>query len=190
MGDRWPKFRRKWLWAAVLVFLATAVLAVVLISSLNRALSHASTVACSSNLRQLGLALQLYAAEHHKMLPSSWQQLAENQELTADVFLCPGDFADGRAPGATTQEWARHVDQPAGAHCAYVLAGGFAMPEDKNFVLAFERIGGHSQWGVNLLFADGHVEQLSIGKVTREREQYDRLLADYAAGVRPLRIRE
>jgi prepilin-type processing-associated H-X9-DG protein len=56
-------------------------------------------------------------------------------------------------------------------------------------VLAFERIGGHQHFGVNILFGDGHVDLMSIEPGTPERSRYNHLRADHAAGVRPLRLR-
>jgi type II secretory pathway pseudopilin PulG len=46
-----------------------ALLIALLLPSLNKARESARTVACLSNLRQLGLAFRMYAGEHHDYLP-------------------------------------------------------------------------------------------------------------------------
>lgn len=182
--------RRKWVIVGGLVLLVLFVVGALLITSLNRAIAIANSTGCAQNLRQLGLALKIYADAHDGTLPANWQDLANNTDLIPQAFICPDDYGDGPAAGNTVAAWASHVDQPPGAHCAYIYTGqGTNMTYLQADLLAFEHIGGHQGQGVNLLFADGHVELLSISASTKDRAQYDHILADFAAGVRPLRLR-
>lgn len=48
-----------------------AILATTALAALSSARRQGATVACQSNLRQLGTALQLYAGEHREVLPGS-----------------------------------------------------------------------------------------------------------------------
>ena len=49
-----------------------AVLIGVLLPALNRARRQAQSVACMSNMRQLGQALVLFSGEHKGFLPKAW----------------------------------------------------------------------------------------------------------------------
>ena len=49
-----------------------AVLLALLLPALNRAREHAKSVQCLSNMRQLGLAVTMFANEHKGYLPKAW----------------------------------------------------------------------------------------------------------------------
>lgn len=49
-----------------------AVLVAILLPALNRARDHAMAVQCASNLKQIGLAARLYAAENQDRIPFAW----------------------------------------------------------------------------------------------------------------------
>ena len=50
-----------------------AVLVSILLPSLNKARQQARTVACLSNLHQIGIAIQMYANDNRQFLPASKQ---------------------------------------------------------------------------------------------------------------------
>jgi len=52
-----------------------ALLISILLPALNRAREQANLVACSSNLRQMGQMMQIYASENHGYLPYGWAQM-------------------------------------------------------------------------------------------------------------------
>jgi prepilin-type processing-associated H-X9-DG protein len=156
------------------------------VPTMCRSSEAANRIKCSSNLRQLGLAMKLFADSHDGRLPANWRELAENSEITADVFICPSG-PDTRAFGDEAKTWTATLDDPAAHHSSYFYAGHglqLASLTDQDIV-AFELDADHSNDGVNLLFADGHVDW----QFTRLDSQpaFERLKADHAAGVRPLR---
>jgi prepilin-type N-terminal cleavage/methylation domain-containing protein len=99
----------------LVVIAVIAILAALLLPALARAKQRAHTTTCISNLKQIGIAIQLYADETDDFLPgpvfagaqatydiSSSQQLIwyiaekvgapspQAQTKTADIFVCPG----------------------------------------------------------------------------------------------------
>lgn len=79
------------------------IVAALLLPTLGRAKRAAQTVACMSNLRQLGIALTLYVQDNNDRLPSCALLPSVNTNLPAitvpllpylknkDVFRCPAD---------------------------------------------------------------------------------------------------
>jgi prepilin-type N-terminal cleavage/methylation domain-containing protein len=103
----------------LVVIAIIAILASLLLPALGRAKVKANTVRCVSNLRQLGLTMQLYTADHADRFPFSgrpWPQMPFvdlfrlfHPYLTtngAAFYLCPSDkgvawnFAWAKANGA------------------------------------------------------------------------------------------
>jgi prepilin-type N-terminal cleavage/methylation domain-containing protein len=56
----------------LVVIAIIAILAAFLLSALSGAKAKAQAVACRNNLRQWGLATQLYATDHEYFLPKRW----------------------------------------------------------------------------------------------------------------------
>lgn len=107
----------------LVVITIIAVLMGILLPVLSKARAHAQLVACQSNLRQIGLAIQMYANENHDYLPpraKSWMSyqlsldgpsgsatepllsglglLIRNRYLKdGAIFYCPSYPADDRA---------------------------------------------------------------------------------------------
>ena len=87
----------------LVVIAIIGILAALLLPTLGRAKRAAQTVACISNLRQLGIALTLYVQDNNDHLPSCALLPSVNTNLPAitvpllpyaknkDVFRCPAD---------------------------------------------------------------------------------------------------
>src|SRR5690242_7111966 len=66
-----------------------ALLISVLLSSLNRARETANRVKCASNMRQIGQGILLYGNEHRGAYPPDLATLAREEDMTAEMFICP-----------------------------------------------------------------------------------------------------
>ena len=136
----------------------------VMVPSLGRSRETANRVKCASNLRQLGLAMQLYANENREAYPDTLEHLLHSQDITAHVYVCPSSN-DTVAAGANAQAIVN--DMAGGGHVSYVYAGkGLTSQSPADAILAYEPMTNHSGDGTNILFGDGHVEF-----VTKNRAQ-------------------
>ncbi len=132
----------------VLPVLATAIAA----PSLTQAREAGQRAATHRNLRQVGMGLLTYAAEHDGRFPPTLETLVEAEFVTKDVLRSA---------------------QPPGRTFTYI-AGQNMGTTDARDVLAYElRL---EDFGASVLFADGHVEWLSLPAARGAiRETYRRL---------------
>jgi len=142
---------------AVLLLMLVA-LPMILLPSLSKARETANRVKCAANLKQIGLAMQLYANENRGNYPPRPEDLLLTQDITSEVFICPSTN-DTKAPGATPQQEAANLS--AGGHHSYIYLGkGKNATAGYNVVLVYEAPTNHKN-GFNVLFGDGHVEYLN-----------------------------
>lgn len=89
----------------LVVIAIISILAAMLLPSLSRAKESGKRIACVNNLRQLGLAAQIYVGDSQGSFPQRsgtdrWpNRLYENYGKNAKVLLCPTDGANGQIPG-------------------------------------------------------------------------------------------
>jgi prepilin-type N-terminal cleavage/methylation domain-containing protein/prepilin-type processing-associated H-X9-DG protein len=80
-----------------------ALLISILLPSLNKARQAANTVACASNMRQIGLMFRMYANENSGILPPGGYQLAPGRNWTwtdwMDKYLTGGRMPDAVKDG-------------------------------------------------------------------------------------------
>ena len=121
-----------------------------------------SRAACGRNLRQVVLAILMYANENKGRLPNTLDDVLNTQQVSAEVFVCPL-----QAPG------------PSGA-APYVYVGR-GMKDDIGFevVVLHDRPGDHPD-GMNVAYGDGHVQWHDL-KTARK------ILSELAAGHNPPR---
>jgi len=168
------------LFALAVVFL----LLLILVPQLGKAREKSRRVGCESNLKQLGLAVNMYAEENQGRCPvdsepptlvGSWQLLGKYKYLTsAKVLLCPSDRR-GSWPAesfnvltVTNISYSYVPDliwQPANSNSVialdriYAATKGSRWPSDGNHHPApFWEVDSGGVLGGNVLFCDGRVE--------------------------------
>ncbi len=154
-----------------------AVLASISVPVFNRIKARSLSSACQNNLRTLGVALNVYIAEHHGVLPTMVAArsspgddepaldtvLAEYID-GSDAFICPADAAGIGHETGTSYFWNSLLNgQRSGNESFFGLqSGGTGIPvisDKENF---HESVNQE----VNILYADGHVAtevQFSVG---------------------------
>ncbi len=109
-------------------------------------------VHCMNNLKQIGVAIRMYASDNAEHYPSGLGILRQRDYvLDAELFACPAARGGGvleRGPGAGASSYVY-----TGAGLTEDCRGN---PPGKT-ILAYDAPGNHRRY-VNVLFADGHVQ--------------------------------
>lgn len=130
--------------------LPVAVMSGMMLPALAQARSKARAVSDMSNLKQIGLGLFMYADDHNDQYPQS----------LADIWPYVGTGSVFVTPGSNTPV-PQNADEVRAGQCDYLyfLAGRrFADMQDAHTVPAACTKPGLLKQGVNVLYADGHVE--------------------------------
>ncbi len=143
--------------------------AALLLPALASAKQKAQGINCVNNVKQLSLAMRIYAGDHNDHYPAAtnWCDAIQPEVGTVKVFHCPADFSAGRSSYAFNAQ----------------LAGAEVDKVDPNTVAIFEADGGWNVSGGQELmlakprhrrlivvgFADGHVEQVSAARLAQLR---------------------
>jgi hypothetical protein len=137
-----------------LVVAPVAILAGITLPAFSQAKSRAQTVACVNNLKQMGLAVRIYATDHDDVFPPDF--LAMTNELsTPKVLICPAD--PGRS-GSPAQTWAGF--DPAQSSYEYLGAGlKESTPGFESKVLFRCRIHGNECMGDGSVHTKGSSER-------------------------------
>jgi prepilin-type processing-associated H-X9-DG protein len=122
----------------------------------SRGGERSNRVRCSSNLRQIGMGIELYANDHQGKYPDDIQELIVKADIHPEVLICPSSIHE-KATGATIAEAAENARKDL--HYSYIYLGkGLVKPVNPELVIAYERPGNHDSDGMNVLFGDGHCE--------------------------------
>jgi prepilin-type N-terminal cleavage/methylation domain-containing protein/prepilin-type processing-associated H-X9-DG protein len=122
-----------------------ALLISILLPALNRARQAANSVACQSNLRQIGQAIHLYVAEHNGTLPAGqfefaggtdfWVQMGLTLPATlsrvmgsqvADLRELNPVFQDPEFPQVSGNTWGTVLNSYSFSHGLFPMRGQFA----------------------------------------------------------------
>jgi len=154
----------------------------ILLPALNRAREQANRVKCASNMRQLGLALELYANSNGGNFPDKLEDVLQaDHSLLPAVFVCP---SDDKTPSTGTSQQSIAADIAGGKHSSYIYVGrGLTTSEPSDTVLLYEPLGDHNNEGMNVLYADGHVAFV-------RKNLAQPILAQQAAGIRPIKHKD
>ena len=87
-----------------LVVAPVAILAGITLPAFSQAKSRAQTVACVNNLKQMGLAVRIYATDHDGVFPPNFLAMT-NALSTPKILICPADPGRSGNIGNTAQSW-------------------------------------------------------------------------------------
>jgi prepilin-type processing-associated H-X9-DG protein len=124
-----------------------AIAAGMLLPALSRARQKAREVACSSNLKQIGVALMAYATDHGEQRPASLAELVPRY-MPPTVLKCPSDGVG--------------IPKIRGGNpCSYCYVGSIPTKEGfADLIVACSRLGVH-RGGRNVLHYDGRVQWMT-----------------------------
>jgi prepilin-type processing-associated H-X9-DG protein len=129
----------------------SAILAGMLLPALNQAREKARRISCTSNLKQIGLSLKMYAMDHKDNFPEADNSAGLN-ELVQDDYLT--DLRAYTCPSTSTPAGQGELQE---ANSSYIYLGGSSEMMNPDIPLAFDKPGNHNGY-VNVLFLDGHVK--------------------------------
>jgi prepilin-type processing-associated H-X9-DG protein len=131
---------------------------------------------CATNLREMGLAIIMYANQHGGNFPDDLQALYSDQDLASDTLFCPTTPPPLQS-NATTQQAIAAINA---GRSSYIYVGkGLTVHSPDDVVVMYEPLSDHTV-GINVLFADAHVEWLELAEAKK-------LLARFAAGEEQVR---
>ena len=147
------------------VMVIIAVLVAMLLPMFARSRRRARQVACVSNLKQLGMALQLYSLNHDGRYPPQDHEWAPTMPHVKNlaVFRCPDDPAWRR--GGVLSRWGagRSSETQERIFSSYTYRGGYSNDDWADTRLASEWESFHRGWR-NVLYLDGRVEAIHRSK--------------------------
>lgn len=122
---------------------------------------------CGKELRAIGLCIMMYTNENRGgELPSDLGTLALDDGITPEVFVCPdsGTTVPSVVPADQLVAWVN-------AHSDFIYVGAgmsnrsvptINSPKPEQLVWAYEKEENHHGRGMHVLFADAHVEWMTI----------------------------
>ena len=161
----------------LVVMVVIAVLASLLLPAFSKAKEAGRATACLSNLRQIGIALQLYTQDNNNRLPimrdksfdtnapatntlPSVDVVLSNQLGSVKVLKCPSDRRQVYEQTGSSYSWNSLLNGQDAEHLT-VLTINF---DPHQIPVFFDKDAFHSargeKRGVNYLYADGHIRNL------------------------------
>lgn len=148
---------------ALAVIWVLAMLGIVLIGimgpAVNQARERARIISCESNLKQIGLGLMQYSIDFESRFPV--QDNARGLEALRSTGVLT-DHAWYVCPSSTTT--AGSGEEPlTDANCDYIYLGGlFDTDWTQDCPIVIERPGSHVDNSVNILYAGGYVNTITL----------------------------
>ncbi|MCK4905420.1 hypothetical protein KAS42_04175 [bacterium] len=130
---------------------------VIMMPALSKARDVAGQAVSASNMKQIGIALQMHANDYDDEFPPTLQHLYPQYINTSSVFWCPTD-KDSSPTDINNNE----VDGRNSARISYQYNSGHSISESPSIPLVWDNGCGGSldnhKKGGNVLYLDGHVE--------------------------------
>jgi len=163
----------------LVVIAIIGILAALLMPTFGRARESARGVACASNLRQIGLGLQLYVQDNHNRMPFIRDRIADTNSPFTNalpgvdlvlsnhvgnvlLFKCPSDRNGLYEQTGSSYGWNSLLNGQDADRLTVLMMdfGSIQTPVmfDKE---AFHAARGPKK-GVNYLYADGHIKNLLV----------------------------
>lgn len=143
-----------------------------LLPALNQAREKARRISCVSNVKQVMLGLIMYANDHDSRFPAD-NGAAGLNTLVKDDYLT--DFTCYICPSATDDKGSGNLTEDT---CSYIYLGGTDPAGEQapsKLPVVFDKPGNHRK-GVNVGFADGHVEQIDLPRYHSPEQVIDYLV--------------
>ena len=164
----------------VLVGICGFLLVGMLTPVINTATPKARRINCAGNLKQIGLALIIYAGD----------DVEEGYFPDGETFAKLNEqkyLVDGKVYGCSQRHKDGHEPRISAGDSDYVYLGEGLRDDDprgKTLIIAHERLGNHQAW-VNCLYADGHVKGHATTATTWHEFRQEREAAGEHFGNRP-----
>ena len=172
----------------LVVIAIIGILAGILLPVLGKAKESARQVQCASNLKQIGLAISMFASDHGGNFPTGGSSVTGTAASTTDaaneryslgqlfdqyvtdrkVFKCPSDSSVADTLGSGVMTLTTSPTSFNAGSCSYGYDDNHNSSNDTGVAIAADRLGtdsastwlsnNHNHKGQNVVYIDGHVE--------------------------------
>ncbi len=161
----------------LVVIAIIGILAALLMPALGKAKEAGRSTACLSNLRQIGVALQIYVQDNNNRLPIMRDRLAGTNQPATNVLSSPDMVLRGQLGNTNVlrcpSDRKQLFEETGSSYAWNSLLNGqrddnlnvFGLHFDPHAIpLMYDKEGFHAARGpgkaVNYLYADGHIKNL------------------------------
>ena len=152
----------------------------IMLPALSQAREQAKQTAGMSNLRMIGMACHIYAADHDGAFPQTIEQAFVHGDFSPDLLIAPydwqepvtpGEIADIRNGGFLTKD---NPGEGILRNSFVLVTGQNANKSDPRNILMYEKLDFTDEPAA--VFVDGHVERLDWYRLGEKlKETYQRL---------------